>query len=193
MFTGDSDEADDGAEITESASIVDRFEGYSLGKQIEVASKDTVIGTGEVAKPGDVLSIAYKGQVMKTGKVFDEGTFAFKLGDRKVIPGWEIGVEGMKVDGKRILKIPPNLAYGARGAGDGVIPPNADLQFDCELKALGNGPGAEAKIKLDNILSKLYSPRGVALALLLAASVVTPKDAKIGDLFGGFISNLANN
>ena len=65
--------------------------------------------------------MGYKGTLMSNGKQFDEGSISFRLGEQKVIPGWERGIMGMKVGGQRILKIPPQLAYGQRGAGT-IIP-----------------------------------------------------------------------
>ncbi len=102
--------------------------------------EDTKTGDGAEAKPGQNLSMHYTGWLYndgKKGKKFDSSLdrgqpFEFGLGQGQVIAGWDEGIAGMKVGGKRTLIIPPALGYGARGAG-GVIPGNATLMFDVEL------------------------------------------------------------
>src|SRR5215469_9795162 len=102
---------------------------------------DTKIGDGATAKAGNKVSVNYTGWLYENGakgKKFDSSLdrgqpFQFTLGAHQVIPGWDEGVAGMKVGGKRTLIIPPELGYGARGGGGGVIPPNATLIFDVEL------------------------------------------------------------
>lgn len=92
-------------------------------------------GDGEIAKVNDILSVNYTGY-LEDGTVFDSsegrGPFSFQLGAGQVIPGWDRGLEGMRVGSKRMLTIPPDLAYGERGAGN-VIPPNATISFEVEL------------------------------------------------------------
>jgi FKBP-type peptidyl-prolyl cis-trans isomerase len=97
---------------------------------------DQVVGTGEAAVAGKSVTVHYTGW-LTNGQKFDSSVdrgqpFTFPLGAGRVIKGWDEGVQGMKVGGKRKLTIPSNLGYGARGAG-GAIPPNATLIFDVEL------------------------------------------------------------
>jgi FKBP-type peptidyl-prolyl cis-trans isomerase FkpA len=97
---------------------------------------DITLGEGEAAAAGQSVTVHYTGW-LTDGSKFDSSKdrndpFVFGLGQRQVIAGWDEGVQGMKVGGKRKLTIPPALGYGARGAG-GVIPPNATLVFEVEL------------------------------------------------------------
>mgnify|MGYP000291563967 CR=1 FL=1 len=99
--------------------------------------EDTVVGSGAEATKGQYVSVHYTGWLKSNGKKFDSSVdrgepFVFGLGAGMVIKGWDEGVAGMKIGEKRKLTIPPDLGYGARGAG-GVIPPNADLIFEVEL------------------------------------------------------------
>jgi FKBP-type peptidyl-prolyl cis-trans isomerase len=94
-------------------------------------------GTGQIAKDGDHVKVHYTGW-LTTGKKFDSSVdahqpFDFTIGKGEVIKGWEEGVSGMKVGGKRQLRIPPELGYGASGTPGGPIPPNATLIFDIQL------------------------------------------------------------
>jgi peptidylprolyl isomerase len=98
---------------------------------------DAKEGTGLTAQAGDAVTVQYTG-TFKDGTKFDSSydagkPFQFMLGKHQVIPGWDEGVAGMKVGGKRQLIIPPNLAYGETGTPGGPIPPNATLYFDIEL------------------------------------------------------------
>jgi FKBP-type peptidyl-prolyl cis-trans isomerase len=102
--------------------------------------EDTVAGSGATAAAGRQVSVHYTGWLYedgRKGRKFDSSKdrgqpFAFALGAGQVIGGWDEGVQGMQVGGTRVLVIPPQLGYGARGAG-GVIPPNATLMFEVEL------------------------------------------------------------
>src|ERR1700709_2618818 len=118
--------------------------GQTAGKSMTTASglqmTDSKAGTGASPKPGQICVMHYTGWLYENGvrgKKFDSSVdrnepFEFPIGQRAVIGGWDEGVASMKVGGKRTLIIPPQLGYGARGAG-GAIPPNATLMFDVEL------------------------------------------------------------
>lgn len=107
--------------------------------------EDTTVGSGATAQAGRKVSVHYTGWLYDPatesgrGRKFDSSKdrgdpFKFDLGAGSVIRGWDEGVQGMQVGGTRVLRIPPELGYGARGAG-GVIPPNATLVFEVELLA----------------------------------------------------------
>ena len=106
--------------------------------------EDVVVGSGAAAAAGQNVKVHYAGWLTDgviRGKKFDSSKdrnqpFEFPLGQGHVIKGWDEGVQGMKVGGKRLLTIPASLGYGARGAG-GVIPPNATLLFEVELLGVG--------------------------------------------------------
>ena len=119
----------------------------TAGKPMTTASGlqiiDSKVGAGASPKSGQTCVMHYTGWLYENGqkgKKFDSSVdrnepFEFPIGQRRVIAGWDEGVASMKVGGKRTLIIPPELGYGARGAG-GVIPPNATLMFDVELLAV---------------------------------------------------------
>jgi len=116
------------------------------GKIIELEgglkTQDLVVGSGAEAINGKKISVNYVG-TLADGKKFDSsydrGTpFQFVLGAGQVIQGWELGVAGMKVGGKRKLIIPPALGYGDRNIGNGLIPPNSTLIFEVELLGVSN-------------------------------------------------------
>ncbi len=103
---------------------------------------DIVVGDGDEAVAGTKVTVHYVGVSFSTGAEFDaswnrDSPFEFKLGKGQVIPGWDAGVQGMRVGGRRKLTIPSAMAYGARGAG-GVIQPNEPLVFVVDLLAVGS-------------------------------------------------------
>jgi FKBP-type peptidyl-prolyl cis-trans isomerase len=110
----------------------------------QVITNDITVGTGPEAMPGKLLSVHYilsleDGTLVQNSKDFGD-PFQFILGTGSVIPGWEIGVNGMKAGGVRTLVIPSDLAYGEMGSGP--IPPNATLIFTVELVAVNDAPVA---------------------------------------------------
>ena len=123
-------------------------QAYATGQVDKLTVIDQKVGTGEEAKDGMTVLVHYTGWLYddsvkdKHGKKFDSShdrdePFSFMLGQGNVIAGWDQGVVGMHVGGKRILLIPAALGYGAKGAGDD-IPPNASLVFEVELLKVGN-------------------------------------------------------
>jgi peptidylprolyl isomerase/FKBP-type peptidyl-prolyl cis-trans isomerase FkpA len=103
---------------------------------------DEVVGTGVTAVAGDKVTVDYVGS-LTNGKVFDASKprgdqgFSFTLGAGQVIKGWDLGVAGMKVGGKRKLTIPADMAYGSQDVGNGLIPANSTLIFEVELRSTG--------------------------------------------------------
>lgn len=104
--------------------------------------RELKVGAGESAGPGNVVSVHYTGWLQNAdgsrGKKFDSSRdrgepIEFPLGTGKVIKGWDEGISGMKVGGRRRLVIPPSIAYGSRNVGNGTIPPNSTLIFEVEL------------------------------------------------------------
>ena len=104
----------------------------------QLVTEDITVGTGAVAANGDVLTVHYLGTFLD-GRKFDSSydvnrPFQFRLGNREVILGWDQGIPGMRIGGKRRLTIPSALAYGSQG--NGPIPPNTPLRFEVELLAI---------------------------------------------------------
>jgi FKBP-type peptidyl-prolyl cis-trans isomerase FkpA len=131
-WAGDKEKKDKPAKESKEKEKKGKTVTTKSGLQYE----DLKTGQGDEAKAGKTVDVHYTGW-LTDGKKFDSSVdrgqpFSFKLGGGQVIRGWDEGVAGMKVGGKRKLTIPPELGYGASGAG-GVIPPNATLVFDVEL------------------------------------------------------------
>ena len=126
--------------LPHAASPAFAQEGKTMTTSSGLTVADTKVGTGAEAKPGSSCVMHYTGWLYENGakgtkfdSSLDRGEpFEFPLGAGRVIKGWDEGVASMKVGGQRTLIIPPELGYGARGAG-GVIGPNATLMFDVEL------------------------------------------------------------
>lgn len=125
------------AEQERNKAVVKAVLGTSSGvKNIQgVLMEDLEVGTGKRAESGKKVKVFYSGKLKSTGKVFDASLkkpFAFRLGRSEVIKGWDIGVNGMCVGGKRRITCPPEKAYGRAGAPP-TIPPNSTLIFDVTL------------------------------------------------------------
>ena len=128
-----------------SLSAVSACGGSPVAPTVNVSfsATDLIVGSGATASSGQTVTVAYTGWLYDEGAAGYKGTvfdqagagapFSFVLGAGQVIAGWDQGVAGMKVGGRRRLVIPPALAYGAGGAGGGLIPPNATLVFEVEL------------------------------------------------------------
>lgn len=114
--------------VSPSAAVQENMEGLVI--------EDIKVGTGVAASSGKKVTVHYSGTLVdgtKFDSSYDRGApFTFDLGAGEVIKGWDLGVEGMKIGGKRKLTIPSELGYGQRGAGS-AIPPNATLIFEVEL------------------------------------------------------------
>ncbi|MCT1690408.1 FKBP-type peptidyl-prolyl cis-trans isomerase [Brevibacterium sp. p3-SID960] len=114
------------------------FPGENPPNQLEII--DDIVGDGPEAKAGDTVSVHYVGVAHSTGEQFDASwdrgqPLQFKLGVGMVIQGWDEGVQGMKVGGRRTLRIPPHMAYGPSGV-PGAIAPNESLIFVCDLEGV---------------------------------------------------------
>lgn len=130
---------------------------------------DLTVGSGDSLSKGDVVKVEYTGWTESTGTQFDSSVgrapIAFAVGTGRVIPGWDEGILGMKVGGRRKLSIPAELAYGEAGAG-ADIPPNARIQFDCTLVSVESGfagflatfPGGVTNLVLVSVLALSFVP-----------------------------------
>lgn len=135
------------------------FDDFSPGGvETEVAVNEEQQGKGKPCVVGDVLSVRYKGRLLSDGTEFDAGDITFTLGEGRVIPGWEQGLVGAKLSEKRCLRVPPNLAYGAKGV-QGVIPPNADLEFDVEIVSIATGNIEKTIARLSSLMD-VYKRKG---------------------------------
>jgi peptidylprolyl isomerase len=147
--SGSSSSSSSGSETSEAATAYKWSPPGKFGTEPEIVApggappkkletKDLIAGSGAAAKAGDEISVQYSGANFKTGEEFDSSwsrnaePFTFTLGSGEVIAGWDQGIVGMKVGGRRELIIPPQLGYGASGSPP-VIPPNETLVFIVDL------------------------------------------------------------
>ena len=122
------------ASLSMSNTEADPFDYYEIGNPSQdLATRDVVVGSGDVIQDKDLIRVVYKGRLMSSGEQFGEGNIKIMVGEPdRVMLGWQKGMQGMKVGGKCTLRIPPRLGFGKRGSGD-AIPPNSDLEFDVEI------------------------------------------------------------
>lgn len=127
----------------DGAAVADPFESYAPGSSL--AFKELSAGSGEPSADGDVLTVAYTGKLFE-GRQFDSSKeWMFKMGSGNVMPGFDEGLKGAKAGSKRIVRIPPELAYGATGKGS-IIPPNCDLEFEIEVMEITSGIAGDVKL-----------------------------------------------
>ncbi|MEX2550398.1 MAG: FKBP-type peptidyl-prolyl cis-trans isomerase [Nitriliruptoraceae bacterium] len=131
-------------ELESRPEVADLVPGDGSQPPSELQLEDLAVGDGRVAAEGDVLVVQYVGVRWSDGGVFDASwdrgqPFEFQLGAGQVITGWEQGLEGMQVGGRRVITIPPDLAYGDRGAGE-VIPPDETIVFVVDLLETRDAP-----------------------------------------------------
>lgn len=138
FLAGCGDETANTTQKTAAATQKSNAQNSTTQEATKLIIEDLTAGTGPAAKAGDSVTVDYTGW-LTDGTQFDSSKgrkpFVFTLGAGEVIPGWDQGVAGMMVGGTRRLTIPPELGYGSQGAG-GVIPPNATLVFEVELKKI---------------------------------------------------------
>lgn len=128
-LTNPSNNQNPTSQSSSPSAVIELEEGVKI--------QELVIGSGREVKSEDTIAVNYIGY-LENGQKFDSSydrnkPFPVQIGVGQVIPGWDIGIIGMKEGGKRRIFIPSNLAYGEQGAGNGLIPPNANLVFDVEL------------------------------------------------------------
>lgn len=137
-FTSTTSMTDQNLSLSQTNPENDNLAAAAAAQPISLVAQDEVVGTGAEAKSGDTITVNYTGK-LQNGTVFDSSIgkqpFVFTLGVGQVIAGWDQGVQGMKVGGKRLLIIPATLAYGDRAVGP--IPANSTLIFEVELLKVG--------------------------------------------------------
>eukprot|EP00629_Pelagomonadales_sp_RCC1024_P009789 CAMPEP_0119275004 /NCGR_PEP_ID=MMETSP1329-20130426/13095_1 /TAXON_ID=114041 /ORGANISM="Genus nov. species nov., Strain RCC1024" /LENGTH=220 /DNA_ID=CAMNT_0007275363 /DNA_START=156 /DNA_END=818 /DNA_ORIENTATION=- len=177
-----------------AASDDDGFEVTMSGLKF----RDDVVGDGEAVEAGDVVRVEYTGWLAASGFEFDSSVgrgqpFTFEVGKGKVIPGWDEGVASMRLGGKRTMLIPPRLAYGDNNVGNGLIPPNSELKFECELVEIKKGPLAGVTVGLEDQVKGLTSALGpnpftfflVTLILVTVVPYFLPEDNFLVSTGGG--------
>ncbi len=153
--------------LEEEADCDSEYDAYEMGTSKSIVFKDKVTGKGDMlAENEDVLTVSLVGTVMKSGTTFLENEdYSFELGGGNTFPGFNEGLVGSAVGTKRFIKVPPNRAYGQRGAKG--VPPMSDLFFEVEVKAIARSP-------VDRLVAKIGTDRLAAFAGLIAFLGISP-------------------
>jgi FKBP-type peptidyl-prolyl cis-trans isomerase len=129
---------------------------------------DEVMGEGEGAAEGDVMVIKFVGKVMSSGNQFiTSDSFPFEVGEGKSLPGFDEGLKGAQVGTKRILKVPPSKAFGPQGSGS--VPPNSDVEFECEVLSIARSPLEKTMAKIGLQRASMF---GLSMFLIAAAPAI---------------------
>jgi FKBP-type peptidyl-prolyl cis-trans isomerase len=120
---------------------MDPFDSYKKGDVTSVITKDLAMGSGDPVQDGNTIKIAFKGFVLESGKLFEEGDLIFKAGpEGRGMKAFKDGISGMRVGGKRLIRVPYKDAYGDVGSSSGKVPPMADLEFEVEALDIKSNP-----------------------------------------------------
>ncbi len=171
-----------------SAQAADKNNKTSSGLEYQILKA----GTGETPKKGDRVTVHYSGWLLD-GKKFDSSVdrgqpFTFRVGKGEVIPGWDEGIAMMRLGEKTIFVIPPQLGYGARGAG-GVIPPDATLKFEVELLKVEASPPSPRPWAMKN-LKEVKTSSGLKYYEIKSGSGESPKQGtQISVHYSGYLEN----
>lgn len=152
----------------QQVDVDDPFDSYQPG-QATIATKDIVIGVeGEPAALGDVLTVELFGSLYPSYTKFVKiSKYSFELGAGQTMPGFDKGLMGIKKGGKRLLRVPPTLAFGDRGSSEGRVPPNADLEYNVTVTAI-------ATSDIDKAIAKIGVDRIIVACVVLALFAITP-------------------
>lgn len=153
--------------LQEESDDLSPFDTYKLGESKKIVTKDEVLGNGDlIAEIEDVLTVALVGKVITTGNEFlNNENYTFQMGSGDTFPGFNEGLVGSSVGTKRLIKVPPNKAYGNNGAKG--IPPMSDLLFTVEVKSVARAP-------VERIIAKIGTDRLAGFALLLVFFAISP-------------------
>jgi hypothetical protein len=151
--------------LSAEADVPSPYDAYEPGQAV-IAIKDVTLGTGEGAKEGDTVVVSIVGKVYQSGMQFAmNDDFSFELGAGKAFPGFDDGLAGAKVGGRRLLRVPPALAFGTTGST--TIPPNSDLEFECEIKEI-------ARDSMAKMMAQVTTTQALGMAFFVALLGITP-------------------